>query len=80
MPAGFQVASRLRTPEAYSLSAKTATAIAERVIRGDVESGFQTPGRVYGADFILRFGGVAREDLDLAGGPDNGQVSPGWTN
>lgn len=64
---GRQVASRLRTPEAYSLSAHTAATIAERAIHGDVESGFQTPARVYGPDFILQFEGVAREDLDLAG-------------
>ena len=44
------------------MSAQTAAAIAERAIRGDVESGFQTPARVYGADFVLLSGsdGVAR--------------------
>jgi short subunit dehydrogenase-like uncharacterized protein len=63
---GGRVASRLRTPEAYSLSAQTAAMIAERAMRGDVEQGFQTPARVYGADFILQFDGVAREDLDLS--------------
>jgi hypothetical protein len=57
--------SRLRTPEAYSLSAQTGAAIAERAIGDDVECGFQTPARVYGADFILEFDGVTREDLDL---------------
>jgi short subunit dehydrogenase-like uncharacterized protein len=55
--------SRLRTPEAYSLSARTAVAIAGRVLRGDVEFGFQTPARVYGPDFILQFDGVTREDM-----------------
>jgi short subunit dehydrogenase-like uncharacterized protein len=58
--------SRLRTPEAYSFSAQTAPAIAQQVLRGDVESGFQTPGRVYGPDFVLHFAGVAREDLTTA--------------
>jgi short subunit dehydrogenase-like uncharacterized protein len=56
--------SRLRTPEAYSISAETSAAIADRVLRGDIEYGFQTPGRVYGPDFILQFDGVAREDLE----------------
>jgi short subunit dehydrogenase-like uncharacterized protein len=56
--------SRLRTPEAYSISAETSAAIAERALHGDVEYGFQTPGRVYGPDFILQFDGVAREDLE----------------
>ena len=60
---GRTATSRLRTPEAYATSAQTAAAIAERATRGDVEHGFQTPARVYGPDFILRFQGVAREDL-----------------
>jgi len=33
------------------------------VVTGDLETGFQTPARVYGADFILAFDGVQREDL-----------------
>jgi len=57
--------SRLHAPEAYTMSAQTAAAIAERAIRDDVEPGFQTPARVYGADFVLQFDRVAREDLDL---------------
>jgi short subunit dehydrogenase-like uncharacterized protein len=61
---GEQVTSRLRTPEAYSMSAQTASAIAQRALRGDVEPGFQTPARVYGCDFILQFQGVVREHLD----------------
>jgi short subunit dehydrogenase-like uncharacterized protein len=64
MPDGRMCAARLRTPEAYSLSAHTAAAIAQCVIGGDVEPGYQTPARVYGADFVLRFNGVSREDLD----------------
>lgn len=62
-PSGRTVVSRLHTPEAYSTSAQTATVIAQRALTGDIESGFQTPARVYGADFILQFEGVAREDL-----------------
>lgn len=62
--AGRRWISRLHTPEAYSISAETSAAIAERALRGDVEWGFQTPGRVYGPDFILQFDGVAREDLE----------------
>jgi len=63
-PRGEQATSRLRTPEAYSMSAQTAAAIAQRALRGDVESGFQTPARVYGGDFILQFPGVLREDFN----------------
>src|SRR5262249_33525388 len=61
---GRRAGARLRTPEAYTFTATTAAAVARRVLRGDCEIGFQTPGRVYGADFVLGFAGVSREDLD----------------
>lgn len=61
---GRRVSSRLRTPEAYTFTGTTAAAVARSVLRGDLEVGFQTPGRVYGADFILTFAGVSREDLE----------------
>ena len=55
--------ARLRTPEAYTFTGHSAAAIAARVLRGDCEIGFQTPARVYGADCVLDFAGVEREDL-----------------
>ena len=61
---GQRAVSRLHTPEPYSFSAETATAIATRVLAGDVECGFQTPARVYGPEMPLQFDGVVREDLD----------------
>ena len=61
---GKRVVSRMRTPEGYALTAMTAVAIAKRVIAGDAPIGFQTPARAYGADFVLQFDGVAREDLE----------------
>jgi short subunit dehydrogenase-like uncharacterized protein len=64
---GHRTVSRLHTPEAYSFSAQTASAIIERVLRGDLETGAQTPARVYGADFVLQFDRVTREDLDADG-------------
>jgi short subunit dehydrogenase-like uncharacterized protein len=60
---GRVVRSRLRTPEAYTLTAITAVALVRRVLDGDFQVGFQTPSRVYGPDFILRFPGVSREDF-----------------
>ena len=63
-PRGRRVSSRLRTPEAYTFTATTAAAVARNVLRGDFEIGFQTPGRVYGADFVLTFANVSREDLE----------------
>ncbi len=57
------VRARLRTPEVYGFTAVAAVAIAARVLGGDFEAGFQTPARVYGADFVLSLPGVAREEL-----------------
>jgi short subunit dehydrogenase-like uncharacterized protein len=54
----------LRTPEAYTLTAMTALDIANRVAAGAFEAGFQTPSLAFGADYILGFEGVTREDLD----------------
>ena len=62
--AGRVVRSRVRTPEAYTFTCTTTLAIVERALKGDVEVGFQTPARVYGADFVMQFPGVVREDLE----------------
>ena len=60
---GTVVRARMQTPEAYTMTAATATAIAARVLSGDVEPGFQTAGRLFGANFIMKFDGVTRQDL-----------------
>jgi short subunit dehydrogenase-like uncharacterized protein len=60
---GRRATARLRTPEVYTFTAMTGAAVAERVLAGDWQPGFQTPSRVYGADFVLSFPGVSREDL-----------------
>lgn len=61
--AGRRCASRLRTPEGYALTVQTAVAAMERVLAGQVQPGFQTPSLAFGADFILDFPGVQREDV-----------------
>ena len=61
---GETVRSRLRTPEGYSLTAATAFDTARRVAAGEVKPGFQTPSLAFGADYILDFEGVTREDLN----------------
>jgi len=58
------VRSRLMTPEGYSLTAATAFDAARRVAAGEVKPGFQTPSMAFGADYILRFDGVMREDVN----------------
>jgi short subunit dehydrogenase-like uncharacterized protein len=47
---------RLRTLDGYTVSVLTAVAAAQRVLGGDWVAGFQTPSRVFGADFILGLG------------------------
>jgi short subunit dehydrogenase-like uncharacterized protein len=61
---GNTVRSRLRTPEGYSLTAQTGLAVVKRVLAGDFKPGFQTPSLAYGADFILSFDTVTREELN----------------
>jgi short subunit dehydrogenase-like uncharacterized protein len=58
---GACVRARLRTPEVYSFTATSAAAIAARVLDGDWRAGYETPSRVYGADFPLSLPGVTRE-------------------
>ena len=48
------------TPDGYSFTSEAATAIARRILRGDFLPGFQTPAKVYGADFVLGFKGTRR--------------------
>jgi len=60
---GRSARARVRTPEAYRFTGFTAIGVAQRVLAGDLEVGFQTPARVYGADFVLSFPDVMREDL-----------------
>jgi len=61
---GESVRSRLTTPEGYTLTAMIAVDIAKRVASGEFKPGFQTPSLAYGADYILGFDGVTREELN----------------
>lgn len=60
---GGRAISRLRTPEAYQLTAITMVMIAQRVLAGDLRPGFQTPASAYGPDLIMDVDGVVREDI-----------------
>jgi short subunit dehydrogenase-like uncharacterized protein len=57
------IRAKLRTPEAYYLTALTSVEIMKHILSNDLKPGFQTPSKVYGADFIMQFAGVEREDL-----------------
>jgi short subunit dehydrogenase-like uncharacterized protein len=61
--AGARVASLMRTPDPYALTARTALAIARRVAAGGVGAGFHTPSTAFGPDLALDFDGVERTDL-----------------
>jgi short subunit dehydrogenase-like uncharacterized protein len=60
---GRIVRSRLQTSEGYSFTAQSTVEIMRRMLASDWKVGFQTPSRVYGADFVLQFPKVKREDL-----------------
>jgi short subunit dehydrogenase-like uncharacterized protein len=62
---GGRVATRMTTPDGYTLTALTALAAVEKVLAGEAPPGFQTPSRAYGPDFVLAIEGVSREDLDV---------------
>jgi short subunit dehydrogenase-like uncharacterized protein len=61
--AGNRFAARMRTPDAYDLTARTAVESARRVVEGEVGVGFQTPASAFGPDYALEFEGVKREDV-----------------
>jgi len=60
---GNRAASKLITPEAYICTALTTVEIMKQILDGNCKPGFQTPSLAYGADFILQFENVKREDL-----------------
>jgi short subunit dehydrogenase-like uncharacterized protein len=59
-----RASTRLETTDGYSFTAEAATSIAQRIVRGDFLPGFQTPAKVYGADFVLGIKGTRRTELN----------------
>ncbi|MFC4449592.1 saccharopine dehydrogenase family protein [Halorussus aquaticus] len=59
---GSRVTARMRTPDTYDVTAQTAVESARRVAEGEVGPGFHTPASAFGADYVLEFDGVERED------------------
>lgn len=60
---GGSTVSKLRTREGYTFTAQATVEIMRRILNQDYRVGFQTPSNAYGADFVLQFEGVTREDL-----------------
>jgi short subunit dehydrogenase-like uncharacterized protein len=53
-----RVVARLRTPEPYALTVRTAVESARRVLAGDVAPGARTPAGAFGPEYVLGFDGV----------------------
>jgi len=60
---GNEYKAMLNAPDGYTLTAKSAVLIAEKVINDNWKAGFQTPSLAYGADLILEIEGTKRSDL-----------------
>lgn len=60
---GEQHAAWLDTYDGYTLTAKTATLIAGKILAGDIKSGYHTPAMAYGPDLILEVAGTHRTDV-----------------
>jgi len=60
---GNTAESRLKTVSGYTLTAKTAVLIAEKILAGNFKSGYQTPAMAYGADLIMEISETNRHDL-----------------
>jgi short subunit dehydrogenase-like uncharacterized protein len=61
--AGASVRARLTAATGYTLTAIASVRAAERVLAGGIATGFLTPSKAFGADFILEIPGSVREDL-----------------
>ena len=61
--AGEERTSRLVTVNGYTLTAYTAVLIAEKILKGNYKTGYQTPSMAYGADLILEVPDTNRVDL-----------------
>lgn len=55
---GETLSTRIKTPEAYNLTATASLLIAEKVLNGNYQSGFQTPAKAYGENLVFEIEGV----------------------
>lgn len=59
---GKECISLLETVSGYTLTAKTSVLIAEKILNGNLKTGYQTPAMAYGADLIMEIDGTSRKD------------------
>ncbi len=60
---GAIVAANFIGPEGYTLTARTALLITQKVLNGNLKVGFQTPAKVYGAELVMELKDTIRKDL-----------------
>ncbi|MCH7827802.1 MAG: saccharopine dehydrogenase NADP-binding domain-containing protein [Bacteroidetes bacterium] len=60
---GEKVVSKLITPEGYKLTCITALEIANRVLNGNIKTGYFTPAELFGTDLITDIDGVELTDI-----------------
>jgi len=60
---GKECVSQLETLSGYSLTAKTAVLITQKILNGNFKTGYQTPAMSYGADLIMEIENTTRKDL-----------------
>lgn len=59
---GKKCISQLETVSGYTLTAKTAVLIAEKILAGNYKTGYHTPAMAYGADLIMEIDQTKRMD------------------
>lgn len=60
---GKESSARLETIDGYTLTAKASVLIAEKILNGNLKTGYQTPAMAYGAGLIMELPLTKREDL-----------------
>jgi short subunit dehydrogenase-like uncharacterized protein len=59
---GKECVTTLETVSGYTLTAKTAVLIVEKILSGNFKAGYQTPAMAYGADLIMEIDQTKRND------------------
>ncbi len=58
---GREATATMTTLEGYTLTAHTAVEAVRRVVAGGIATGFQTPSRAFGREFVLEMPGTSVE-------------------
>jgi short subunit dehydrogenase-like uncharacterized protein len=61
---GKTCVSTMETVSGYTLTVQTSTMIAQKILNGNFNTGYQTPAMAYGADLILELKETRRIDLE----------------